>query len=310
MIKITFILIALITFSVSAQKKKKNGTVYVDHPGIELVNSFNKAFVEADVDKLSSILHDDFKAFNALSSNKKQEGTSKTAFIGQSKWWNANIDYLKISQDLPAYPDAIEYKQGGQLWIQTWENVYGVNKQTGVEFDMPIHRLYMLNKEATKILYLQDYTDRSNYRRMWDAWPSRDRENGTIYINHENINTVRKVLYSFLNGDTEKCYSFFHENSTFEDINETEILTLDDIKNRDKEMFSVWNLDSIDESGYPDYLEYDWLESKVVQSWWNFRMTRKSDEKKVVIKVLFMDDFDNDGKIIKRYMYYNGSLLN
>ena len=38
--KITFILIALITFSVSAQKKK-NGTVYVDHPGIQLVNDFN-----------------------------------------------------------------------------------------------------------------------------------------------------------------------------------------------------------------------------------------------------------------------------
>ena len=34
--KITFMLIALITFSVSAQKKK-NGTVFVDHPGIDLV---------------------------------------------------------------------------------------------------------------------------------------------------------------------------------------------------------------------------------------------------------------------------------
>ena len=37
--KITFMLIALITFSVSAQKKK-NGTVFVEHPGIDLVNSF------------------------------------------------------------------------------------------------------------------------------------------------------------------------------------------------------------------------------------------------------------------------------
>ena len=137
-----------------------------------------------------------------------------------------------------------------------------------------------------------------------------DRQNGIIYKSHENINTVRKVLYSFLNGDTEKCYSFFHENSTFEDINETEILTLDDIKNRDKEMFSVWNLDSIDESGYPDYLEYDWLESKVVQSWWNFRMTRKSDGKKIVVPVMFIDDFNNEGKITSRSIYYNGSLLN
>ena len=33
--KIVFMLVALITFSVSAQKKK-NGTVYVDHPAIDL----------------------------------------------------------------------------------------------------------------------------------------------------------------------------------------------------------------------------------------------------------------------------------
>ena len=31
--------------------------------------------------------------------------------------------------------------------------------------------------------------------------------------------------------------------------------------------------------------------------------------KKIVLKVLFMDDFNDDGKITKRYMYYNGSLL-
>ncbi len=44
--KITFMLIALITFSVSAQKKKKNGTVYVDHPGIDLVESFQNAWFQ------------------------------------------------------------------------------------------------------------------------------------------------------------------------------------------------------------------------------------------------------------------------
>ena len=36
--KITFLLITLITFSVSAQKKKKNGTVYIEHPGIDIVD--------------------------------------------------------------------------------------------------------------------------------------------------------------------------------------------------------------------------------------------------------------------------------
>ena len=40
--KITFMLVALITFSVSAQKKK-NGVIYDKHPGIDLVASFHEA---------------------------------------------------------------------------------------------------------------------------------------------------------------------------------------------------------------------------------------------------------------------------
>lgn len=305
--KLTFILVALITLSMSAQKKK-NGVVYDKHPGILLVEAFNKAYVEADVEKLSSMMEDDFKSYNALSSNKDQKGTPKNNFIGQSKWWNTNIDYFKITQDKPAYPDAIEYK-GDQTWVQTWERIYGVHKQTGVELDMPVHRLYRLNKDATKIISVMDYTDSSNYKRVWDAWPGNDRKNGEIYINHENINTVRKLMYAFLNNDGEKAYSYFDENAVIEDINEPETLTLEQGKERDKVIFSDWTLDALDESGYPDYLEYDWRESKVVQSWWNMRMTNNKTAKKIVLKVLFMDDFNDDGKITKRYMYYNGSLL-
>ena len=70
--KLTLILIALITFSMSAQKKK-NGVVFDKHPGILLIEEFNKAFVEADVEKLSSIMDDNFKAYNALSSDKDQK---------------------------------------------------------------------------------------------------------------------------------------------------------------------------------------------------------------------------------------------
>ena len=50
--KITFILIALITFSVSAQKKKKNGTIYIDHPGIDLVESFIRLGLRVILKKL------------------------------------------------------------------------------------------------------------------------------------------------------------------------------------------------------------------------------------------------------------------
>ena len=64
---------------------------------------------------------------------------------------------------------------------------------TGVEFDDPIHRLYLLNKDASKIVYIAEYNNQNSYRTRNNAWPGNDRENGTIYSNHENINTVRKV---------------------------------------------------------------------------------------------------------------------
>ena len=305
---IIYLISFLFVFSLNAQKNK-NGVVFDKHPGIDLVNSFNEAFVAADMDKLNTILHDDFKAYDGLSSNKDQEGTSKQNFMGQSNWWNTNISYLKISNNDPAYPDAVEYKKGDQLWVQTWEKIYGVNNQTGVKFDMPIHRLYRLTKDGKKIISLVDYTDRRNYQRMWDAWPGNDLKNGTIYKNHENINSVRILQYAYANGDVEKAMSYFHENASFNDINESSVMNQEQILERDSKIFAGWNLDSLDEVGYPDYLEYDWRESKVVMSWWNFRMTRKSDGKEVTLPVHFSDRFDNDGKIVWRTSYWNKSLL-
>jgi len=305
---IIYLISFLFVFSLNAQKNK-NGVVFDKHPGIDLVNSFNEAFVAADMDKLNTILHDDFKAYDGLSSNKDQEGTSKQNFMGQSNWWNTNISYLKISNNDPAYPDAVEYKKGDQLWVQTWEKIYGVNNQTGVKFDMPIHRLYRLTKDGKKIISLVDYTDRRNYQRMWDAWPGNDLKNGTIYKNHENINSVRILQYAYANGDVEKAMSYFHENASFNDINESSVMNQEQILERDGKIFAGWNLDSLDEVGYPDYLEYDWRESKVVMSWWNFRMTRKSDGKEVTLPVHFSDRFDNDGKIVWRTSYWNKSLL-
>ena len=51
-------LIALITFSVSAQKKK-NGVLYDKHPGIDLIASYNEAMTNGDIELAASRLHDD-----------------------------------------------------------------------------------------------------------------------------------------------------------------------------------------------------------------------------------------------------------
>jgi hypothetical protein len=65
----------------------------------------------------------------------------------------------------------------------------------------------------------------------------------------------------------------------------------------------------MDETGYPDYLEYDMQDAKVVQSWWKFRLTRKSDGKKFVLPALYLHDFDDEGKITRSIAYVSTKIL-
>ena len=305
---IIYLLSFLFVFSLTAQKNK-NGTIYDKHPAIDLVNSFNNAFMNGDIDKAASYLADNFRIKNGNSLNKDDKGATKQQFVNNMNWWYNNNSYIKISTDEGTYPDAIEYKEGNQLWVQTWERLYAINNQTGVKFDDPIHRLYLISNDAKQILYMFEYNNQNTFRKRNDAWPGNDMKNGVIYMNHENINSVRKLQYAYANGDVEKAMSFFHENASFNDINESSVMNQEQILERDGKIFAGWDLDSLDEVGYPDYLEYDWRESKVVTSWWNFRMIRKSDGKKVTLPVHFSDRFDNDGKIVWRTSYWNKSLL-
>jgi hypothetical protein len=61
--------------------------------------------------------------------------------------------------------------------------------------------------------------------------------------------------------------------------------------------------------GYPDYLHYELGDARVVMSWWNYNLIRKSDKMKIVLPVHLSDDFDENGKIISETVYYNGAAL-
>ena len=303
--KITFMLVALITFSVSAQKKK-NGVIYDKHPGIDLVASFHEAITVGDIDKASLILHDDAKWYDGNS--KDSEYGDKNRVLNNIRWFKNYFDYVSFKDTEGAYPDALEYKGDGN-WVQSWFHVYGIHKNTGVKLDHPVLRIYSLNEDSSKITGIIEYSNKLEFRRIGDARAGNDMKNGTIYMNHEHINSVRKLMYAFANGDVDKAFTFFHENANYVDINETKGMNEEEIRARDAKLLSGWSITSLDETGYPDYLEYDWREGKVVQSWWNFTMVRQSDGKKVVVPVFYLDDFDNDGKITQRNAYWNASVL-
>ena len=186
---------------------KKNGTVYVEHPGIKTVEAMQSAAVAGDVDKVGPYLADNFKYFNGNSTNPNAEGTNKEDFLGWVKWDKENLSYTSISRQGEAYPDALEYKDGG-LWIQTWDVVKGMHTKTGVKMNRPSHKLYSLDKDG-KILVMIEYTA--------DPWQKiRDnsvvRKNGTLYNSHDYINTVRKLMGALEQNDIETAYGYYSDS--------------------------------------------------------------------------------------------------
>jgi len=303
-----FYLFLLVSSIVTAQKKVKNGTIYIEHPGIELINEFNEAFVNADTITLDRILDEKVKIKNGLSLNKDEKGSNKQRIISSSKYWNTNVKHLSIKQG-PGYPDAIEYKKGKQLWVQTWETINGYHSPTGVKIDAPLHRLFRLSLDGRKILWVSEYFERNIYREIYRS--NHIRTNGKIYVNHPNINTVRKISYGFQFGDLEDAYSHFSEDARIEDINQPydTSFSLKEGKENDKAFLNKFKIESIDEWGYPDYLEYEEGTSKVVFSWWKFRLIRNSDKKKINLPVHFQDTFNDEGKIKRRSIYYSQKML-
>ena len=307
------ILIALLmVIGINYAQKKTNGTIYLEHPAITAVEAMTQAIVSGDTEKVASYLADDFKSFDGTSTNKDDKGQDRAAFLQRVKNWKDNLDYSSITRSKGAYPDALEYKDADAkdvVWVQTWEDLKGVHKKTGVKIDMPVHRLYTVDKN-NKIKTMVDYSNSSIGDEIGASYA--DRKNGLIYNHHENINSVRKMIYAFENKDMDKAYSFYDEKATFSDINSLDInknITLTEQKSNDKKFMEAFDVTSIDQVGYPDYLHYEMGDARVVMSWWNYRLTRKSDKKNIVLPVFYIDNFDDKGKITSENVYYNGKAL-
>jgi ketosteroid isomerase-like protein len=304
--KVFFTALMLIV-AMGYSQKSNNGKVFNEHPAIDIVNEMMNAFFAGDADKVASYLADDFKSYNGTGLNKDAKGNSKEQFIDQTNFIKENLSYVSYTTTKGAYPDAIEYKDSG-IWVQTWNHLKAMHNITGVKIDMPTHRLFKLNDD-NKIVTIINYNNERVFNEISQSFE--DRENGTIYNHHDNINTVRKMMNAFENKDLETAYSFFKEDARFNSLElpDGETLSLDEVKERNKQMMEKYDITSIDVVGYPDYLEYDIADSRAVQSWWKLRMTRKSDGKEIVLPALYIHDFDENGKIIRSNAYISTKIL-
>ena len=288
-------------------QKKKNGNIYLEHPALEMVDQMQQAWMAGDDAQVANFLSDDFKSYYGSNVNKDRKGQDKEAFLKQVKSLPEMLSYVSLKPTEGAYPDAIEYKESG-TWVQTWDHMKAIHNKTGVKLDMPFHRLYKLDDDG-KINTLINYYEN---RMFWEIGESQtDRKNGTIYNHHDNINSVRRMMGAFENSDFETAYSFFDENCRFISLElpEGETMDLQQIKKRNEGIWQAYEFNSIDVIGYPDYLEYDLGDAKVVQSWWKFRLTRKSDGKKLTLPAMYIHDFNDEGKIVSSSAYLSTKIL-
>ena len=307
--KKTIVIVVLMATCLTFGQKKKNGTIYLEHPAITVIEAMTQARVSGDAAKVASYLADDFKCFNGTNPNEPESGKDIAAFAAENKWMVDNVDYYSISRSKGAYPDALEYKEDKVVWVQTWENMKGLHKTTGVKINMPVHCLYIVNKD-NKIQTMMVYSTSKVADEIGQSLT--DRKNGTIYNHHDNINTVRKVIYSYEFKDFDKAYSYFDEKATFQDINSLDINkenTLAENKANDKGLTDNFEIESIVQVGYPDYLKYELGDDGVVLSWWKFNFIRKSDKKAITVPIHFSHGFNKEGKIISETAYYNAKLL-
>ena len=50
----------LLNCTILLSQKKTNGKIYIEHPALEIVNQFNDAFVKGDLEKIKSLVTENF----------------------------------------------------------------------------------------------------------------------------------------------------------------------------------------------------------------------------------------------------------
>jgi ketosteroid isomerase-like protein len=299
-------MVALATISVYSQKNK-NGKVYDEHPAIKVVEAVTKAFMLGDTAKMASLVADDYKQLDGSSTNPNQKGTNKKQLMNNSLYWKNNYDYLEVVRQEGTYPDAVEYKDG-QVWVQTWDILKGVHNKSGIKLNMPWHGLWLMDDD-NKVSLALTYYDERVFAKINSSYETRT--NGKIYNEHKNINTVRRMFYALENNDFDKAYSFFTENARIRNCNMPVGETLSISKDREltEQLFEQFNDINFQQARYPNYIEYERYNERTVQSFWNIHMTRKSNNKKIVLPFLAIHLFDKNGKIIKSFGYYSAKML-
>ena len=132
---------------------------------------------------------------------------------------------------------------------------------------------------------------------------SQMKENGKIYITHPNIDAVNKSTEAYLKKDATANMQYFSDTAKAWMSGMEKPIPI-------KEAMNMWMSDhekydslKMTPFGYPDYLEYDKDNAKVVQSWWTWSGKSKKTGETIKVPLVQFDFFDKEGKITFEGIY-------
>ena len=125
-----------------SQKEETNGTIYIKHPYIDVVNKSVQAYLTKDVAANTAIFADTARFWVS--------GMTKPVPIADAfKMWVSDFDYYdSIKVRGVGYPDYLAYKDQDAKVVQSWWTWYGKSKKTGVMVRIDFVQFDIFNKNG------------------------------------------------------------------------------------------------------------------------------------------------------------------
>jgi hypothetical protein len=303
---ILFLFAILFTTSLFAQKKRQNGKIFDEHPKIQLVDEFTKAFVEGDKDLLKSLVSDDFKwwQMNAMT----RESLTIENLINRSEYLANNVIGFSVTNRGTAYSDALEFGKDG-VNVYAYQVLKGFDKNTGYKLQIPRNSIFFFDKDG-KISGLSVSDSQLKWEKAYDAMGTS--KNGVLYKDHPMISKAR-LLYAYLEiGDLASIKDLYAEDAKISDVMNSDInsfISVEEEMNNLKEFYKTYEITNVSESGYPDLLKYEGDDTSTIISWWNVTVKNKKSGKTKEAVHHSQIVVNSDGKIVNEQYYFNAYAL-
>jgi hypothetical protein len=147
---------SLLLFGIASfsQEIQKNGTIYIKHPYIDVVNNAMQAYLAKDDATNMQIYADTAKYW--VSGMTKPIGITNAI-----KMWDSDFDYyddIKLTPTSGSYPDYLNYVDKDAKVVQSWWQWSGKSKKTGEILKIDLVQFDNFNA-AGKIVFESDYGD-------------------------------------------------------------------------------------------------------------------------------------------------------